>query len=168
MCIQFELYLASNIRFVITALKKIKTAKAQTSSFSDLIHWFGNKELISLLSVTLNYVVSVPKGFFFLFVCWVGCVIFLWHYLGLPYNYLTLSVSSSKKKCLLFLAENKCQCCLWLRLQCHNTEEHGKLTMSSMKFFAYRTYINYQYSSFIIIYSFLVLFHITSFNLGYY
>ena len=45
------------------------------------------KELISLLSITLNNVVSVRKGFFFLFVCWMGCVIFLWHYLSLPYNY---------------------------------------------------------------------------------
>ena len=35
MYIQFESYLASNIRVVITALKKIKTAKAQTSSFSE-------------------------------------------------------------------------------------------------------------------------------------
>ena len=35
MCIQLESYLASNIRVVITALKKIKTAKAQTSSFSE-------------------------------------------------------------------------------------------------------------------------------------
>ena len=35
MCIQFESYLASNIPVVITALKKKKTAKAQTSSFSE-------------------------------------------------------------------------------------------------------------------------------------
>ena len=35
MCIQFKSYLASNIRVVITALKKIKTTKAQTSSFSE-------------------------------------------------------------------------------------------------------------------------------------
>ena len=35
MCIQFESYLASNIRVVITVLKKIKTAKAHTSSFSE-------------------------------------------------------------------------------------------------------------------------------------
>ena len=35
MCIQSESYLASNIRVVITAPKKIKTAKAQNSSFSE-------------------------------------------------------------------------------------------------------------------------------------
>ena len=35
MCVQFESYLTSNIRVVITSLKKIKTAKAQTSSFSE-------------------------------------------------------------------------------------------------------------------------------------
>ena len=33
--IQSESYLASNIHFVITALEKIKTAKAQTLSVSD-------------------------------------------------------------------------------------------------------------------------------------
>ena len=35
MCIQFEDDLASSIRVVITALKKIKTTKAHTSSFSE-------------------------------------------------------------------------------------------------------------------------------------
>ena len=35
MCIQFESYLASKVSVVITALKKIKNAKAQTSSFSE-------------------------------------------------------------------------------------------------------------------------------------
>ena len=40
MCIKFESYLASNIRVVITALKKIKTAKAQTSSFSESNKFF--------------------------------------------------------------------------------------------------------------------------------
>ena len=35
MCIQFESYLASNIRVVITTPKKIKTAKTQTSSFGE-------------------------------------------------------------------------------------------------------------------------------------
>ena len=35
MCIQFESYLASNMCVVITALKKIKTANAQTSIFSE-------------------------------------------------------------------------------------------------------------------------------------
>ena len=66
MCIQFEDDLASKIRVVITALKKIKTAKAQ--ALANLIHSFGYKELISLLSITLNYALTVRKGFFFLFV----------------------------------------------------------------------------------------------------
>ena len=37
MSIQSESYLASNIHVVITALEKIKTAKAQTSSVSEFI-----------------------------------------------------------------------------------------------------------------------------------
>ena len=73
MCIQLESYLASNIRVVITELKKIKTAMHKLQALANLIHSFGNKELISLLSITLKYVVSVRKGFFFLFVCWIGC-----------------------------------------------------------------------------------------------
>ena len=47
----------------------------------------GKRELICLLYVTCNYVVSVRIGFLFLWVLGVGCVILLWHSLGLPYNY---------------------------------------------------------------------------------
>ena len=49
--IQSESYLASNIHVVITALEKIK--KQQThrlQALSNLIHWFGNRELTSLLN----------------------------------------------------------------------------------------------------------------------
>ena len=46
MSIQSESYLATNIHVIITALEKIKTAKAQ--ALANLIHWFGNRELISL------------------------------------------------------------------------------------------------------------------------
>ena len=45
------------------------------------------RELIVLLSFTCNYVVSVRKGFLFLLVLVIGCVILLWHSLGLLYNY---------------------------------------------------------------------------------
>ena len=37
--------------------------------------------------VTCNYVVSVRRGFIFLLVLGIGCIILLWHSLGLPYNY---------------------------------------------------------------------------------
>ena len=40
-----------------------------------------------LLSFTCNYVVSVQRGFFFFLVLGIGCVILLWHSLGLQYNY---------------------------------------------------------------------------------
>ena len=36
---------------------------------------------------TCNYVVSVLRGFLFLWVLGMGYVILLWHSLGLPYNY---------------------------------------------------------------------------------
>ena len=43
--------------------------------------------MIFLLSFTCNYVVSVLRGFHFLFVLGIGCVFFLWHPATLPYNY---------------------------------------------------------------------------------
>ena len=53
----------------------------------DQLPRLGKRELIFLLSFTFNYVVSVRRGFIFLWVLEVGCVILLWHSLGLPYNY---------------------------------------------------------------------------------
>ena len=46
------------------------------------------RELICLLSFTCNYVVSVRRGFLFLLVLGMGCIILLWHSPGLLYNYL--------------------------------------------------------------------------------
>ena len=45
------------------------------------------RELICLLLFTCNYVVSVWRGFFFLWVLGMGYIILLWHSLSLPYNY---------------------------------------------------------------------------------
>ena len=45
------------------------------------------RELICLLLFTCNYVVSVWRGFLFLWVLEMGYVILLWHSLSLPYNY---------------------------------------------------------------------------------
>ena len=39
----------------------------------------GKRELFLLLSFTCNYVVSVSRGFLFLLVLGMGCVILLWH-----------------------------------------------------------------------------------------
>ena len=63
-----------------------------------------------------------------------------------------------------FSGSKQIQCCLWLRLQCHNTDEHGRLTMSSMKFFAYMTCVNEQYSCFVHVV--IILFHITPLKLS--
>ena len=40
-----------------------------------------------VLSFTYNNVVSVQRGFLFLLVLGMGCVVLLWHSLCLPYNY---------------------------------------------------------------------------------
>ena len=51
----------------------------------------GKRELICLLLFTCNYVVSVRRGFLFLWVLGMGYVILLWHSLSLPYNYFDAS-----------------------------------------------------------------------------
>ena len=40
---------------------------------------------------TNNYAVSVRRGFLFLLVLGMGCVILLWHSLSLPYNDFTVT-----------------------------------------------------------------------------
>ena len=56
----------------------------------DRLPWLGKRKLSFLLSFTFNYVVSVRRGFLFLLVLGIGCVILLWHSLGLPYDYLAM------------------------------------------------------------------------------
>ena len=53
----------------------------------DQLPWLGKREVICLLSFTCNYVVSVQRGFLFLWVLGMGYVILLWHSLSLPYTY---------------------------------------------------------------------------------
>ena len=53
----------------------------------DQLPRLGKRELICLLLLTCNYVVSVWRGFPFLWVLGMGYVILLWHSLSLPYNY---------------------------------------------------------------------------------
>ena len=55
----------------------------------DQLPRLGKRELICLLSLTCNYVGSVRRGFLFIWVIGMGCVISLWHSLSLPYTYLT-------------------------------------------------------------------------------
>ena len=54
----------------------------------DQIPRLVKRHLICLLLFTCNYVVSVWRGFLFLWVLWMGYVILLWHSVSLPYNYL--------------------------------------------------------------------------------
>ena len=53
----------------------------------DQLPRLGKRELICLLLFTCNYLVSVWRGFLFLWVLGMGYVILLWHSLSLPYNY---------------------------------------------------------------------------------
>ena len=55
----------------------------------DQLPRFGKRELICMLLFTCYYVVSVWRGFLFLWVLGISMdyVILLWHSLGLPYNY---------------------------------------------------------------------------------
>ena len=53
----------------------------------DQLSRFGKRGLICLLLFTCNYVVSVWRGFLFLWVLGIGIVILLWHSLSIPYNY---------------------------------------------------------------------------------
>ena len=53
----------------------------------DQLPLMGKRELICLLLLTCNYVVSVWSGILFLWVLGMGYFILLWHSLSLPYNY---------------------------------------------------------------------------------
>ena len=53
----------------------------------DQLPRLGKRELICLLLFTCNYVVSISRGFLFLWVLGMGYVILLWHSLSLPYYY---------------------------------------------------------------------------------
>ena len=52
----------------------------------DQLPRLGKRELICLLLFTFNYVVSVWRGFLFLWVLGMGYVILFRHSLSLPYN----------------------------------------------------------------------------------
>ena len=53
----------------------------------DQLPRLGKRELICLLLFTCNYVVSVWRGFLFLWVLGMGYVILLWHSLSLHIIY---------------------------------------------------------------------------------
>ena len=59
----------------------------------DQLPRLGKRELNCLLLFTCNYVVSVWRGFLFLWVLGMGYVILLWHSLSLPYNYFSYEIT---------------------------------------------------------------------------
>ena len=63
----------------------------------DQLPRLGKRELICLLLFTCNYVVSVWRGFLFLWVLGMGYVILLWHSLSLQYNYSVKSYDKNMK-----------------------------------------------------------------------
>ena len=63
----------------------------------DQLPRLGKRELICLLLFTCNYVVSVRRGFLFLWVLGMGYVILLWYSLCLLYNYLFLNLHDVMK-----------------------------------------------------------------------
>ena len=55
--------------------------------FVDQLPRLGKRELICLLLIICSCVVSVRRGFYFLWVHGMGCVSLLWHSLSPPYCY---------------------------------------------------------------------------------
>ena len=62
-------------------------------SYVSYLPRFGKRELVCLLLFTCNYVVSVQRGFLFLWMLAMGYVILLWHSLSLSYNYFVSMMS---------------------------------------------------------------------------
>ena len=60
----------------------------------DQLPRLGKREVICLLLFTCNYVVSVQRGFLFLWVLGMGYVILLWHSLSLPHNYFVFEIGN--------------------------------------------------------------------------
>ena len=69
----------------------------------DQLPRLGKRELICLLLFTCNYVVSVWRGFLFLWVLGTGYVFLVWHSLSLPYNYFKCHANFIKTTALLLV-----------------------------------------------------------------
>ena len=72
----------------------------------DQLPRLGKRELICLQLFTCNYVVSVWRGFLFLWVLGMGCVVLLWHSLSLPYDYFSRLKRSSRRLFMLRSTEH--------------------------------------------------------------
>ena len=67
----------------------------------DQLPWLGKRGLICLLLFTCNYVVSVWRGFLFLWVLGMGYVILLLHSLSLPLIILNDTDSKTSVNCAI-------------------------------------------------------------------
>ena len=91
----------------------------------DQLPRLGKRVLICLLLFTCNYVVSVWRGFLFLWVLGLGYVILLWHSLSLPYNYFRcwvapLRIETGRYEMIPFDMRN----CFFFGLTKVESEEH--------------------------------------------
>ena len=58
----------------------------------DKLPRLGKRELICLLLFTCSCEGSVRRGYLFIWVLGMGCVVLLWHSLSLPYNYFAKNI----------------------------------------------------------------------------
>ena len=72
----------------------------------DQLPRLGKRELICPLLFTCNYVVSVWRGFLFLYVLGMGYVILLWHSLSLPLIILLLNIDCGYPKSMFLGGSN--------------------------------------------------------------
>ena len=80
----------------------------------DQLPRFGKREFICLLLFTFNHVVSVRRGFFFLWVLGMGYIILLWHSLSLPNKLFCVKIRNNQKH---FFSSANCQLLqLWKRI----------------------------------------------------
>ena len=78
----------------------------------DQLPLLGKRELICLLFFTCNNVVSVLRGFLFLWVPGMGYVILLWHSLSLPYNYFSKTTTIIKTEPNSFEIDHRLRLCV--------------------------------------------------------
>ena len=85
--------------------KSPKNIEDDVISCACAVHWLGMRSSWrpNPAHTTCNYVVSVWRGFLFLWVLGMGYVILLWHSLSLPYNYFDYQKGKSTTDCIFLL-----------------------------------------------------------------
>ena len=75
------------VTYILMHRLQASTNMINKNKTKDRLPRLGKRELICLLLLTCNYVVSVRRGFLLLLVLGMGCVILLWYSLSRTYNY---------------------------------------------------------------------------------